>query len=273
MGEKLGLIAGKGQFPLMCARAARQHGLGVVALAHHGETDPALADLADEIHWIYVGQLGKIIRVFKNAGVHRALMAGGINRGRLFSQFRPDFRALKLLAQVGVGQDDRVLRAVAGEMEREGITVVAATLFLEELMAPAGRLGRRRPAPWEMRDVNFGFKVAKEVGRLDIGQCAVVRHGVVAALEAIEGTDEAIRRGGQLSGPGAVVVKVCKPEQDLRFDLPAVGLGTVEAMAEVGARVLAIEAGKTLIFDRAEMISLADRHGIAVWGVAETPET
>jgi len=268
MVEKIGLIAGKGQFPLMCARAARQHGLGVVAVAHHGETDPALADLADDIHWIYVGQLGKMIRVFQKAGVKRALMAGGINRGRLFSHFRPDFRALKLIHQVGTGRDDRVLRAVAGEMERDGITIVAATLFLEELMAPAGKLSRRRPTPVEMRDVDFGFTMAKEVGRLDIGQCAVVRHGVVAALEAIEGTDETIRRGGRLSGPGAVVVKVCKPGQDLRFDLPAVGLGTIEAMVEVGAKVLAIEAGKTLIFDRDEMLEAAHQAGIAVWGVA-----
>jgi hypothetical protein len=253
----------------MCARAARSQGLGVVALAHHGETDPALADLADEIHWLYVGQLGKIIRILSKAGVKRALMAGGINRGRLFTQFRPDFRAMKLIAQVGVGRDDRVLRAVAAEMERDGITVVPATLFLEELMAPAGRLSRRRPTSWEMRDVTYGFSVAKEVGRLDIGQCLVVRHGVIAALEAIEGTDEAIRRGGRLAGAGAVVVKVCKPGQDLRFDLPAVGLGTIAAMQEVGARVLAIEAGKTLVFDREQMIVMADQAGIAVWGVSE----
>ncbi|MBM4285749.1 MAG: LpxI family protein [Deltaproteobacteria bacterium] len=272
MGEKIGLLAGKGQFPLMCAAAARQRGFTVVAVAHHAETDPALAQVADEIHWVYVGQLGKIIRIFQKAGVRQAFMAGGINRGRLFKQFRPDFKALKLIAQVGVGRDDQVLRAVAAEMERDGIVIVPATLFLDHLMAPQGRLTRRRPNNMEMRDVNYGFRVAKEVGRLDIGQCVVLRHGVVTALEAIDGTDETIRRGGLLAGPGAVVVKVCKPQQDLRFDLPAVGRGTIEVMREVEAGVLAIEAGKTLVFDRQDLAAQADQAGIAVWGVADQPE-
>ncbi len=251
----------------MCAQAARRQGFEVVAVAHRDETDPALADQVTEIHWVYVGQLGKIIRIFKSAGVRRALMAGGVNRGRLFTHFRPDLRALSILRRAGPGRDDQLLRAVAAELESEGIEIAPATLFLEELLAPSGALGLHWPDPEQMEDIRFGFNIAKEIGRLDIGQCVVVRHQVVVALEAVEGTDETIRRGGRLAGPGAIVVKVCKPGQDLRFDLPAVGLHTIEVMREVEAKVLAVEAGKTLIFDRAEMIRRADQAGIAVWGV------
>ena len=267
MSENIGLIAGKGQFPLLFAQAARRQGVEIVAVAHRGETDPALASLVQEFHWVYVGQLGKIIRIFKAAGVKRIVMAGGISRGRLFREFRPDLRALKVVRQAGAGKDDRLLRAVAAELESEGLTVAPSTLFLDDLLAPAGQISRRAPSPEEMQDVEFGVQVAKEVGRLDIGQCVVVRRQVVVALEAIEGTDETIRRGGALAGPGAVVVKVSKPEQDLRFDVPAVGLDTIAAMQEVKAAALAVEAGKTLIFERPEMLQAAARAKIAVWGI------
>ncbi len=271
MGEKIGLIAGNGQFPFLCAQAARKRGFTVVAVGHRGETDPRLKDLVDEFHWVYVGQLGKIIKIFQAAGVNQALMAGGVNRGRLFTHFRPDLRALSLLRRAGAGKDDQLLRAVAEELEGEGIAIRSATLFQEELLAPAGALNRHRPNQRQLEDVAFGFQMAKEIGRLDIGQCVVVRHRVVVAVEAVEGTDEAIRRGGRLAGPGAVVVKVAKPQQDLRFDQPAVGLTTIATMAEVGAKVLAVEAGKALIFDRDDMVALADRQGIAVWGVGPGP--
>jgi DUF1009 family protein len=267
MSENIGLIAGKGQFPLLFAEAARRHGVEVVAVAHRGETDPDLASLVKELHWVYVGQLGKIIRIFKGAGVSRAVMAGGISRGRLFKEFRPDLRALSVVRRAGAGRDDRLLRAVADELQSEGITVAPSTLFLDELLAPAGQISRRAPSPEEMADIDFGFKVAKEIGSLDLGQCVVVRRQVVVALEAIEGTDETIRRGGRLAGPGAVVVKVSKPGQDLRFDVPAVGLDTIAAMQEVKARVLAMEAGKTLIFDRPAMLKAAAAAKIALWGV------
>ncbi len=267
MSESIGLIAGKGQFPLLFARAARDHGARVIAAAHRHETDPALADLVDEIHWIYVGQLGKMIRIFKNAGVKRAVMAGGITRGRLFRDFRPDLRALGVVRRAGAGKDDRLLQAVAAEFERDGITIAPSTLFLDELLAPAGKLGKRAPTPEQLQDIDFGFQIAKEVGRLDIGQCVVVRRRVVVALEAIEGTDECIHRAGTLAGPGTVVVKVSKPDQDLRFDVPAVGLDTIRAMTKARAAVLAVEAGKTLIFDRTEMLTAADRVKIGVWGV------
>jgi hypothetical protein len=268
MSEKIGLIAGKGQFPLLFAEAARRQGLEVVAVAHRGETDPALESLVHQCQWIYVGQLGKLIRVFKQAGVSRAVMAGGVSRGRLFRDFRPDFRALNLIRQAGAGHDDRILRGLAAELEGEGVTIVSALLYLEDLLAQPGPLSRSQPTSQELRDIDFGFKIAQEVGRLDLGQCVVVRRQVVTALEAVEGTDDTIRRGGRLAGPGAVVVKICKPGQDLRFDLPAVGKNTIEVMREVEARVLAVEAGKTLIFDQEDMLALADRLVIAVWGVA-----
>jgi hypothetical protein len=267
MSENIGLIAGKGQFPLLFAQAARSHGVEVVAAAHRGETDPALAELVKELHWVYVGQLGKIIRIFKEAGVRRAVMAGGISRGRLFREFRPDFRALSVVRRAGAGKDDRLLRAVADELETEGITIAPSTLFLDDLLAPAGPISRRAPSPEELRDMDFGFKIAKELGALDLGQCVVVRRQVVVALEAIEGTDETIRRGGVLAGPGVVVVKVSKPGQDLRFDVPAVGLNTLAVMREVKAAALAVEAGKTLIFDRPEMLKAAAKARIAVWGL------
>jgi UDP-2,3-diacylglucosamine hydrolase len=268
MSESIGLIAGKGQFPLLFAQAARRQGVEVVAAAHRGETDPALAALVQELHWVYVGQLGKIIRIFKGAGVRRAVMAGGISRGRLFREFRPDLRALSVVRRAGAGKDDRLLRAVADELETEGITVVSSTLFLDDLLAPAGQISRRAPSPEELQDIDFGWRLAKEIGRLDIGQCVVVRRQVVVALEAVEGTDETIRRGGALAGPGAVVVKVSKPNQDLRFDVPAVGLDTIAAMREVKAAALAVESGKTLIFDRQEMLQAAAQAKIAVWGAS-----
>jgi UDP-2,3-diacylglucosamine hydrolase len=268
MSETIGLIAGKGQFPLLFAQAAGQQGVRVIAVAHRGETDPGLESLVHELHWIYVGQLGKIMRIFKAAGVHRAVMAGGITRGRLFRDFRPDWRALSVVRRAGAGKDDRLLRAVADEFDREGITIAPSTLYLDHLLATVGKISRRTPTREELADIELGFQVAKELGRLDIGQCVVVKRQVVVALEAIEGTDAAIHRGGTLAGPGVVVVKVSKPGQDLRFDVPAVGLETITTMCEVQAAVVAIEAGKTLMFDRPEMLKAADHAKIAVWGLS-----
>jgi DUF1009 family protein len=191
-------------------------------------------------------------------------MAGGIKKTRLFGGALPDMRGMALLARMIHKKDDSLLRAVAEELESEGITVRESTLFLDNLLAKPGILTRRKPSRSEQQDIEFGWHMAKEIGKLDIGQTIVVKDQAVLAVEAIEGTDEAIRRGGRLCGDGAVVVKICKPQQDLRFDLPAIGMQTITSMNEVKASCLAIESGKTIIFDRDALIFEADRMGIAI---------
>jgi len=266
--KKIGLIAGNGTFPIAFAKAAKEKGLQVVAVAHEGETLQELAQCVDAIFWIKVGQLGKLISIFKEQDVHDVLMAGGIKKTRLFKGGMPDLRGAALLAKMLYKKDDSILRAVASELESEGITVRESTLYLDNLLAPAGVLTKRKPSKDEQKDIEFGWEMAKEIGRLDIGQTVVVKDQAVLAVEAIEGTDEAIRRGGRLCGEGAVVVKICKPQQDLRFDLPATGTQTIRTMEEVKATCLAVEAGKAIIFDREAVIAEAERAGITIVGVA-----
>jgi DUF1009 family protein len=262
--ETLGLIAGGGQFPLIAADAARRRGVRVVAVAHLGETDPTLSDRVDEIVWIKLGQLGHLIKTLKKQGVRKALLAGTITKKKMFENIRPDLKGLSLMSRLAVFHDDDILRAVADELAKEGIEIVSSILYLPDLVAQPGCLTRKKPSRAEQEDIRFGWKVAKELGRLDIGQCVVVRRKTVLALEAMEGTNETILRGGSLGKEKAVVVKVSKPKQDLRFDVPAVGVDTVRTMARVKASVLAVEAAKTLIFDKIEMITYADQSGISI---------
>jgi UDP-2,3-diacylglucosamine hydrolase len=263
----LGLIAGNGVFPLLVARGARDAGVSVVAVAHVGETEDALSGLVDACTWVRVGELGRIIKTLKQAGCTRAVLAGGIKKARLFQGFRPDLRGAAFLARVRSLHDDRLLRGIADELESEGISVIASTEYLPSLLSAAGPITRRSMKTRERSDVEFGLRVAKAVGGFEIGQTVVVKNGLVLAVEAVEGTDAAIRRGGQLSRGGAVVVKVSKPGQDLRFDVPAVGPETVRLMAEVGATVLALEAGRTILLEREELVAAAERAGIAVVAV------
>jgi DUF1009 family protein len=263
MAERLGLIAGNGRFPLLFAASARRLGIEVVAVAHRGETPEEIASLVADLTWIRVGELGKIIRTFKRAGVSRAVMAGGISKPRHLAGLRPDVRGAAFLARTRSLQDDVLLR-VAAELARDGIAVVESTLFLGDLVPRAGVLGRRKPSAREREDIRFGFRVAKDVGRWDIGQSVVVKNGAVLAVEGIEGTDAAIRRAGELARGGIVVVKVSKPQQDLRFDVPAVGATTIEVLGAVGGRVLALEAGKTIMLDRDALLAAADAADIAV---------
>jgi DUF1009 family protein len=267
--NKIGLIAGNGNFPIAFARAAKEKGMQVIAVAHEGETLPELANLVDGIFWVKVGQLGKIIHIFKEQGIVDVLMAGGIKKTRLFGNTLPDLRGMALLAKMVHKKDDSLLRAVADELESEGIIVRESTLYLDSIIAQKGILTKRKPAKAERRDIEYGWLLAKEVGRLDIGQTVVLKDQIILSVEAIEGTDEAIRRGGMLCGQGAVVVKVCKPQQDLRFDLPAIGAQTVKSMEEVKASCLAIEAGKTIIIERETVIHEADRAGITIIAVTE----
>ena len=265
----IGLIAGGGQFPLLFARAARKQGRAVVAAAHVNESDPTLASEVDHLCWVKLGQLGKIIKHFKKNGVTEAVFAGAITKTRIFKDVLPDFKGLSLWNKIDARQDDAILRAVAQSLEQEGIQVLASTIYLEHLLFPAGVLTRKKPTAGEVEDIRFGWKIAREIGRLDIGQCVVVRERTVLAVEAIEGTDATIRRGGKLADKGAVVVKLKKPGQDFRFDLPATGSATIATLAEVGGSVLAVEAGQSLLFDRETMIAAAEQAGIAVVGVRE----
>ena len=236
----------------------------MIAVAHKGETMPELADKVDEITWIRLGQFGHLLSAFKSSDVRHALMAGAITKTKVFVDVKPDLKGLEVLGKLLIFHDDDILRAVARELEREGIKVISSTDYLPDLLAPSGCLTKRKPSKEEMDDIEFGWKVAKELGRLDIGHCVVVKRKTVLAVEAIEGTDKTILRGGTLATKGGVVIKVCKPNQDLRFDLPAVGVGTVNVMSEVNASVLAIESSKTLIFDKKQMIRLADSKGISI---------
>jgi DUF1009 family protein len=270
--DKIGLIAGNGNFPIAFARAAREKGLQVIAVAHEGETLPELAEYVDDIVWIKVGQLGKLIKVFHEHGVRDVLMAGGIKKTRLFGGGLPDLRAMALLARLIHKKDDSILRAFAQELESEGIMVRESTLFLDNIVASKGILTKRKPTKDERQDIAFGWQMAKEIGRLDIGQTVIVKDQAVLAVEAIEGTDEAIRRGGALCGGGAIVVKVCKPQQDLRFDLPAIGPMTMQSMEQVQASCIAIEADKTIIIDRHVVLNHAEKSGISIVAIHDSKD-
>jgi DUF1009 family protein len=266
--KRLGIIAGNGRFPLLVAQEARRQGCWIVAVGHQGETLPELEPLVDEIEWIRVGQIGRMITRFQQSGVREVVMAGGITKTRLFTEVRPDLRALMLLAKLRTKDDDAILRGLAAELERSGLVVGDSVQYLSALMATPGPMTAKRPTAEEQDDIKYGWEVAKAVGRLGIGQCIIVKHKVILAVEAAEGTDETIRRGARLAHGGAVVIKVSKPGQDQRFDLPTIGAATVTVMAESGASVIAVEAGRSLLLDRDELLSQADRAGIAVVGVA-----
>jgi len=263
----IGLIAGGGRFPLLFADSARRAGHRVVAVAHRGETEPSLAGHVDAVSWVKVGQLGHLVEALKRGGATQTVMLGSIAKARFFRDAWPDAVGLKVMAQVAVRSDDNVLRALARHLEEQGLPVVDPTPFLEDRLAPEGVLGRHLPSEEEAVDARYGLALARDIGRLDVGQTVVVRRRIVLAVEAIEGTDACIRRGGGLAREGAVVVKAVKPNQDRRFDLPAVGPETVEALREVRGRLLAVEAGATLMMDLDRMIERANRSRIVLMGI------
>jgi len=264
IGRNIGLIAGNGQFPLIFARAAREKHLSVFATAYIGETDPDLEAQVEAILWLHLGQIKKLIRFFQRNRIEVAVMIGGVKKTRMFTNVRPDTKAIALLATMKHTDDDGILRAFAGALDKAGIRVLPSTALVPELLAGRGCWTRRKPSRSEKGDIELGWKLAKEIGRLGIGQCVVMGGGSVLAVEAIDGTDATIARGASLGRGNAVVVKICKPNQDLRFDIPAVGVETIEAMAGSGATALAIEADKTVVFDREEMIEAANRAGITI---------
>lgn len=266
----LGIIAGNGSYPLLLARAARAAGVKRLAVAaFEGETDPALASLVDEVSWMRVGQLGRMIAFFKGAGIGRAIMAGQIAPRNLFD-LRPDLKALLLLGRLKERNAESLFGAVGDELAKAGVTLLPATTYLESLLAPAGHIAGPALGKRQQADAEYAMRVAKQVSALDIGQSVVVRHGTVLAVEAFEGTDDAIRRGGALAGGkgGAVLAKVSKPRQDLRFDVPVIGPRTLETAAASRVKVIAVEAGRTLLLERDSVLALATAKGISVLGIA-----
>ncbi|MGH7206517.1 MAG: LpxI family protein [Nitrospiraceae bacterium] len=266
-GERIGLIAGNGRFPIIFAENAKRLGYAVSAVAHIGETEPELERYVERIHWIEIGQFNKLIQALKGDGVRQAVMLGGIKKTHVFTTVRPDLRALAVASRLKQLKDDAILREVATELENEGIQIRESTFGLRGILVEEGSLTKRSPSKKEWEDIRYGWEMALEIGRLDIGQCVVVKDRVVVAVEAVEGTDETIRRGGVLAREGAVVVKRSKPQQDLRFDLPVVGPTTVEVMSSVKATVLALEADRGVLLDREETLRKAEQAGIAIVGL------
>jgi len=282
----LGLIAGNGRFPFLLLEAARAHGLRVVVAAIKEETDPEMDELARldpagvRVHWMSLGELSRLIETFQREGVTRAVMAGQVKHKQIFSSIRPDWRLAKLLLNLRARNTDMLLGAVAKVLADEGITLVSSTSYLEPLLAPVGVLTARSPDETERGDIAYGLQVARGIAGFDLGQTVVIAGGACVAVEAMEGTDATIARGGALvremeDAPAEeatavarrlTVVKVAKPNQDMRFDVPVAGVPTIAAMRAAGATCLCVEAGRTLLFDRAAMVAAADEAGIAIVG-------
>jgi len=275
MAERIGLIAGNGAFPLLVLEAARARGLEVVVAAIKEETSPEIERRgAAAVHWLSLGELSRLIETFQREGVRRAVMAGQVKHKQIFSSIRPDWRLAKLLLSLGTRNTDSLIGAVAQALADEGITLMNSTELLEPLLARPGVLTRRAPSPQELVDIAYGRQVARRLAQYDIGQTVVVAGAACVAVEAMEGTDAAIERAGQIMaalGPGdsalsrsLTVVKVAKPNQDMRFDVPVIGVKTIETMRRAGASCLAVDAGKCLLMDGARVIEAADAAGITI---------
>ena len=266
-GPPLGLIAGNGRFPFLVAAGARRAGRRVVTVAIREEAAPELQSEMDEFHWVSLGQLGRCIEVLKAGAAREAVMAGQVKHRQIFSGIVPDLKLIALLARLAVKNTDSLIGGVADSLAREGITLLPSTSLLRDQMASPGVMTRRAPSRAERKDIEYGRTVAWTLAGMDLGQTAVIKDRAAVALEAMEGTDEVIRRAGRIAGPGTTVVKVAKPRQDMRFDVPVVGVGTLEAMREAGARTLAVDSGKALLIDRPEFLARADDYGLTVWGM------
>jgi UDP-2,3-diacylglucosamine hydrolase len=270
-GTPVGLLAGSGRFPVVFAEKARQLGIPVVCVGIRDEAPPELAGLVDRFYWTGVARMGRMIRCFKREGVRRAVMAGKVTKVRMHTPLRwlrllPDWRTLRFwYTRRPDNRDDTLLLGLIDEFAADGIRIESALDLCPELLVSPGTLTRRRPTPQEESDIAFGWDLAKEMGRLDVGQSVAVKERAVLAVEAIEGTDQAILRAGSLCRAGGfVVVKVAKPQQDMRFDVPTVGRLTIENLHRAGGRVLAIEADKTIILDQVETVELANRYRISI---------
>jgi DUF1009 family protein len=273
--QRIGLIAGNGSFPLLVLDAARAQGFDVIVAAIKEEASPEIEQHgATAVHWLSLGELSRLIETFQREGVERALMAGQVKHKQIFSSIRPDWKLAKLLLSLGTRNTDSLLGAVAKMLADEGITLENSTSFLEPLLAQAGLLTQRAPTPQEKKDIEYGRTVARQLAQYDIGQTVVVAESACVAVEAMEGTDAAIVRAGEIMrslagdastlGRELTVVKIAKPNQDMRFDVPVVGVKTIEVMSQAGATCLALDAGKCLLLDGNAIIVAADAAGITI---------
>ena len=262
--DVLGIIAGNGIYPRLLADSARKAGVRkIIAAAFTDETDPALAQHVDLIEWMRVGQLGRLLKFFRDQNIHHAIMAGQIAPKNLFD-LRPDWKALLVLAKLKQRNAETIFAAIADELAKVDVDLLPATSFLEDSIAPAGLIAGPKLSHREEEDVDFGWKIATEIARFDIGQTVIVKNGTVLAVEAFERTNDAIKRGGALARKGAVMIKVPKPSQDMRFDVPVIGIETIRVAAAVKLRVIAVETGRTLLLERDAIIDLANRSNISI---------
>ena len=266
--SRIGLVAGNGRFPFLVLQGARALGHDVTVVAIREETFPdleqAARDVQAELHWVSLGQLGRCIKLLKAAGVTRAVMAGQVKHAKIFSGIVPDLTLLTVLTRLKARNTDALISAVADVMRDRGIELLDSTTFLAPLLARPGLLSARAPTPDEAADFAFGYPMADGIAAMDIGQTIAVKDKAVIAVEAMEGTDETIARAGHLAGPGVRIVKVAKPNQDMRFDVPVVGIATIEAMRRSGATALSVDAGRTLILEGDDVLSSADEAGISI---------
>ena len=266
--ESIAIIAGSGKFPLFLAKAAKSNNTRVVTLAIISSAEKNIEKISDKNYWIELGQGKKLIDILQKEDIKYAVMAGKVNKATIIRQsVRLDEEAKNILKRIKDKKDDTILSAIAGRLENFGIRLIDSTLFLKNFMSEKGLLTRKKPDKKQQQDISFGFSIAKQMGSLDIGQSVIVKDKAVIAVEAIEGTDEAIIRAGKLVGKGTVIVKVSKPSQDMRFDVPAVGLETLNMMKLSGAAVLALEAGKVIMLEKEAMIKEADKMGVCIIGV------
>ena len=266
--SRFGLIAGNGKFPFLVLEAARSQGIEMVVAAIREETFPEIEKEARTVHWLSLGQLGKLIKTFKAEGVNRVVMAGQVKHKQIFSGIVPDFKMLQVLTGLATKSTDSLLGGVARVLEKEGIELLDSTAFLSPLLPSRGVLTIRHPSEEEQADLDYGYRIARELGRLDLGQSVVVSGGACVALEAMEGTDAIVERAASLvNGEGLRLVKLAKPNQDLRFDVPVIGPGTIETLVRYKVTALAIEAKKTLMLDREALVRSADENGIAIIAV------
>jgi len=268
---KYGLIAGNGKFPFLVVEGARKSGVFLSVVAIREETDKRIEEIAESIIWIGIGQLGKMISFFKREGVSKAIMAGQVKHVQIFSGALPDLRMVKMLWSLPQRNTDALIGGVAAELAKEGIELIDSTYFIQDQLASEGVLTKRKPDANEQKNIEYGLKIANEIARLDLGQTIVIRAQACVAIEAMEGTDACIKRAGELAKGKLTVIKVAKPNQDMRFDVPVIGTPTVQTMIRAGASCLCLTAGKTLIFDKEEMLKLANENKISI--VAVSSET